>query len=145
VRAASADALVPVASELLALGPTSAHTIRTLLWSLLAELDELSPAIASVVQLLSHLYSQAPPPLLPAQGSVDVPADSRASAVGGSGGGGGAAAVSSSGGGGGGGGAPPLNEASSKELTHQLPRLWPYLRHGLSEWEDNGVVLLCCA
>jgi len=92
---------VPVAPELLALGPATAHTIRTLLWGLLAELDELSPAIASVVQLLSHLYAQ-PPAAAVAEGAAGQEG--------------------------------PLGGASaSQELTQQLPRLWPYLRHGLSE------------
>ncbi|KAF5829237.1 armadillo-type protein [Dunaliella salina] len=107
VRAASADALVPVASELLALGPGPAQTIRSLLWGLLAELDELSPAIASVVQLLSHLYSQPPPKTT--SSATSAAADGVGAGV-----------------------AVALSGAASKELTHQLPRLWPYLRHGLS-------------
>lgn len=56
MRAASADALVPVAPELIKMG--HAPKIRDQLWSLLEKVDELSPATASVLQLLSHLYAQ---------------------------------------------------------------------------------------
>jgi len=62
------------------------------------------------VQLLSHLYSQPPPQITTSTTNATSVA---------------AAGV-------GAGGEVALSGAASKELTHQLPRLWPYLRHGLS-------------
>ena len=40
------------------MGPSTVAHVRQLLWSMLGELEELSPATSSVVQLLSHLYAQ---------------------------------------------------------------------------------------
>lgn len=58
VRAASADALVPVASTLTQCDPMAVGGIRHQLWTLLVQLEELSPATMSVMQLLAHLYAQ---------------------------------------------------------------------------------------
>ena len=122
---------MPVASELLALGPTRAHPIRTLLWTLLAELDELSPAIASVVQLLSYLYSQPSSSTGAGAAAGTTPtANTKAAHAAGAASAGAASADAAS---------SATRSGLSMELTHQLPRLWPYLRHGLSEW-----VCDCC-
>ncbi|GAX73980.1 hypothetical protein CEUSTIGMA_g1430.t1 [Chlamydomonas eustigma] len=57
VRATSADALVPLAPTLFRLGPLSVSAVKSRLWQLLTQLEELSPATSSVMQLLAHLYS----------------------------------------------------------------------------------------
>ena len=51
VRAASADALVPLAPTLFRLGMPAVQRVRTQLWDLLGRLDELSPATSSVMQV----------------------------------------------------------------------------------------------
>lgn len=92
MRAASADALVPVAPELILMG--AAPPIRSLLWGLLEVVEELSPATASVLQLLSHLYAQ------------------------------------------------PGNCQISDELSHLVPRLWPFLTHSLRIVRQSTVVCM---
>eukprot|EP00798_Chlamydomonas_sp_ICE-L_P022199 gene22199-29259_t len=74
VRAASADALVPVAPALLGFGARVVTTVRALLWSLLDHLEELSPATSSVILLLARLY--APDAVLAAAGQGPPPAAS---------------------------------------------------------------------
>lgn len=56
VRAVAADALVPVASAMIELGQEHLVRVRTLLWGILEDLEELSAATKSVLQLLAHLY-----------------------------------------------------------------------------------------
>ena len=57
VRAASADALVPLAPTLFRLGMPAVQRVRTQLWDLLGRLDELSPATSSVMQVGRHAGS----------------------------------------------------------------------------------------
>jgi hypothetical protein len=59
VRAASADALSPMAVELHALGSGTAASLQSLLWDMLGTLDELSPATGPALTLLSLLYAHA--------------------------------------------------------------------------------------
>ncbi|MEW5306068.1 MAG: hypothetical protein WDW36_008565 [Sanguina aurantia] len=59
VRAASADALVPLAGALTRSGAEVVVSVRLLLWQLLPGLEELSAATLSIMQLLGHLYTAA--------------------------------------------------------------------------------------
>ncbi|GFR50408.1 hypothetical protein Agub_g12625, partial [Astrephomene gubernaculifera] len=56
VRAACADALVPVAGALRVVGPQAVSELRAQLWDLLPQLSDLSAATNSVMSLLAHLY-----------------------------------------------------------------------------------------
>eukprot|EP00198_Chlamydomonas_reinhardtii_P002616 XP_001691952.1 SNF2 superfamily protein [Chlamydomonas reinhardtii] len=55
VRAACADALVPVAGSLGVAGPQAVSELRRQLWDLLPQLSDLSAATNSVMSLLAHL------------------------------------------------------------------------------------------
>lgn len=57
VRAAAAEALVPVADALLAAGQGVVGEVRDILWDILLDLQELSTSTASVMHLLAKLYS----------------------------------------------------------------------------------------
>jgi hypothetical protein len=57
VRAAAAEALVPVADALLAAGQAAVAEVRDILWDILLDLQELSTSTASVMHLLAKLYS----------------------------------------------------------------------------------------
>ncbi|KAG2490891.1 hypothetical protein HYH03_010808 [Edaphochlamys debaryana] len=59
VRAACADALVPVAGALGVVGAQAVSELRTQLWDLLPNLSDLSAATNSVMSLLAHLYGTA--------------------------------------------------------------------------------------
>jgi hypothetical protein len=85
------------------LGPAAVASVRSLLWELLTELEELSTATMSVMQLLSQLY----------------------------GGGSGAAGAGGDAGLGGDAGAG-AGEGDGGDLVQLVPRLWLFLRHSMS-------------
>ncbi|CAD7702492.1 unnamed protein product [Ostreobium quekettii] len=58
VRAAAADVLVAVAEDLTTQVPQVVDSLRHTLWEILLDMDDLSSATASVMQLLWQLYSQ---------------------------------------------------------------------------------------
>ncbi|GIL55054.1 hypothetical protein Vafri_10704 [Volvox africanus] len=60
VRAACADALVPVAGALGVVGTQAVAELRLQLWDLLPQLSDLSAATNSVMSLLAHLYGRGP-------------------------------------------------------------------------------------
>ena len=57
VRAAAAQACVPVVSAILVQGPQAVRALLESLWAMLPALDDLSAATSSAVQLLSMLYT----------------------------------------------------------------------------------------
>ncbi|KAK9823112.1 hypothetical protein WJX72_000353 [[Myrmecia] bisecta] len=61
VRAVSAEALVPVAAALAASPEEAVAPVRSILWDILLDVEELSPSTGSVMQLLTHLHSHASP------------------------------------------------------------------------------------
>ena len=94
MQAVAAEALLPVA-PLLAEGgggPPAAAQVRQLLWDALLELEELSPATASVLALLAAVHTAG----TTAAAAAAAPAD------------------------------------GSSSLGGLVPRLWPFLRHGLA-------------
>ncbi|GMH43351.1 hypothetical protein BSKO_11273 [Bryopsis sp. KO-2023] len=84
VRAAAAEVMEPVALELATEAPQVVEYIRKMLWEILLDMDDLSSATASVMQLLWQLYSQ------------------------------------------------PGTFETGLELSHLVPRLWPFFRHSLT-------------
>ena len=58
VRAAAADALLPIAALLCATRQHTAGSLITILWDSLLDLDELMISTASVLQLLSALLAK---------------------------------------------------------------------------------------
>lgn len=107
VRAASADALVPLAPVLFELGAGAVRAVRSLLWQLLVQLEELSPATMSVMALLAQLYgsgaAKAGALANGAAGASDAAAGAEAPAVG-----------------------------MEDELGQLVPRLFLFLRHSMS-------------
>lgn len=81
MRAAAAEALVPVADALLAADQEVVGEVREILWDILLDLQELSTSTASVMHLLAKLYSDPacqgnrllPSPHLPNPTSLYVP------------------------------------------------------------------------
>eukprot|EP00192_Tetraselmis_astigmatica_P001352 CAMPEP_0117692082 /NCGR_PEP_ID=MMETSP0804-20121206/26113_1 /TAXON_ID=1074897 /ORGANISM="Tetraselmis astigmatica, Strain CCMP880" /LENGTH=1797 /DNA_ID=CAMNT_0005505457 /DNA_START=126 /DNA_END=5519 /DNA_ORIENTATION=+ len=57
VRAAAAEALVPVTDALLASSSDDVAAVRTVLWDILLDLQELSPSTSAVTHLLAQLYA----------------------------------------------------------------------------------------
>lgn len=57
VRATAADACVPVADVIAAQGDEVVSQLTALLWTLIPKLGELSPATASILQLLARLFA----------------------------------------------------------------------------------------
>ncbi|KAG1666532.1 hypothetical protein FOA52_014429 [Chlamydomonas sp. UWO 241] len=147
VRAASADALVPLAPTLFSLGRGAVGQVRALLWALLGQLEELSPATMSVMALLAALYAQQPsgggagggggcgggglaPGAGEGGGSGGGPAGALAvagagAATGGVGAGASAGAAAA--------GADAGDEAEASDaLVALVPRLWLFLRHSMT-------------
>lgn len=62
MQAVAAEALLPAAPQLAAGGggPPAAAQVRQLLWDALLELEDLSPATASVMALLAEVYTTSP-------------------------------------------------------------------------------------
>jgi TATA-binding protein-associated factor len=58
VRAAAAQACVPLVDTIVAQGRDAVHSLAQHLWGMLPALDDLSAATSSVVQLLSMLYAR---------------------------------------------------------------------------------------
>ena len=98
VQAVAAEALLPAAPQLAAGsgGPPAAAQVRQLLWDALLELEDLSPATASVMALLAEVYTTS---------LANAAAGEGAAAGGG---------------------------AADSSLGQMVPRLWPFLRHGLT-------------
>ncbi|KAL4458077.1 hypothetical protein ABPG75_012942 [Micractinium tetrahymenae] len=98
VQAVAAEALLPAAPLLAGpAGPPAAATVRQLLWDALLELEELSPATGSVMELLAGIHSASSAPAASSDGSLGV----------------------------------------------LVPRLWPFLRHGLTSVRHATVRCLC--
>jgi len=106
VQAVAAEALLPVASQLAAdTSRPAALQVKELLWGLLTEMSDLSPATASVMSLLAAMYTSSVPVVDSGTTITENNKD------------------------------PSLCSSSSmvlgEELAAKVPRLWKYMRHPL--------------
>lgn len=108
VQAVAAEALLPVASQLAADTSTpAALQVKELLWGLLTELSDLSPATASVMSLLAAMYTSSV--LMVDNGTGGTITDNKNKDK----------SSSSS------------SMVVGEELAAKVPRLWKYMRHPL--------------